>query len=406
MNPINVRYNGRLVGRLAEAALKGRTCIFFEYAPEFLASGIQLSPLHLPLRSGLISRDDPVPSPKLPGVFEDSIPDRWGQRIMLDWFRRKDIAANNATLLAQLCYVGGRGMGALSYEPEEGPQQTGAIDLGAIYAEAMAVDDSRKPLTEILHDIGSPPGGIQPKALIALPLQGDGPCLGGSRAIPAGYEAWLVKFTPGRADPGNIGADGRIEEAYARMARAAGIDIPPTRLLETGDSRTKRRHFAVKRFDRKGGERIHHHTLAGMTHMSGADLDYEMFLAVTRRVTRDEREVLRAFRRAAFNVLARNDDDHGRNHGFLLQNGEWKLGPAYDLTFRVLRERGMAVCGERRNASVKDLDLLARRAALDRSETQAILGQVRATISCWPDYASAAKVPPRHAAEVAAALGQ
>jgi serine/threonine-protein kinase HipA len=195
-----------------------------------------------------------------------------------------------------------------------------------------------------------------------------------------------------------------MEEAYALMARAAGVDMPPTRLLESKHGDRVRRHFAVKRFDRDEGGRIHHHTLAAMCQIPGCDLDYETLLRVTRRITRDEREVWRAYRRAVFNVLASNRDDHGKNHGFLYRNREWKLGPAYDVTFRgprQLSERGMAVCGERRSAGRKHLVTLAESEALDRRTALAIIDDVAAALERWREFAIQAKVPAALAADVA-----
>jgi serine/threonine-protein kinase HipA len=134
--------------------------------------------------------------------------------------------------------------------------------------------------------------------------------------------------------------------------RAAGIEIPDTQLLATQrEDGAARRHFAVRRFDRSGNQRIQYHSLAGLYHLGGGDFDYQVFLRVVRRITRDEREVWKAYRRAVFNVLASNRDDHGKNQGFLLRSKEWLLSPAFDLTFaapQALPERGMSVCGERR----------------------------------------------------------
>jgi serine/threonine-protein kinase HipA len=406
MSRLKVRYQDKLVGGLASVPVNGRTCIFFEYAPDFLRSGINLSPLRLPFRSGLISRDGGTPNEYLPGLFEDSVPDRWGLKLLNDWFRRKGIAEHEVTPLMMLSHVGQRSMGALIYEPEDGPPEAGRIDLASVYREAVSQEaEGPQALSQVLADIGSPPGGAQPKALITLPKEGRlDACYGGSRNVPAGHEAWIVKFTPRQVPRDNIGSDGRMEEAYALMARAAGIKIPPTRLLATGRGKEERLHFAAQRFDRDGNERIHHHTLAGMTHMRGGDLDYETLLAVTRAVTRDEREVLKAFRRAVFNVLACNDDDHGRNHGFLYRAGQWRLGPAYDVTFRRLRERGLAVCGTRSGAGISNLRELAARSALDRSTVESIIDEVQSALRKWKRFAKEAGVPADYAAQVETAI--
>ncbi len=187
------------------------------------------------------------------------------------------------------------------------------------------------------------------------------------------------------------------------MARAAGVDVPETRLLETPQAGGARHHFAVKRFDRAGPVRIHHHTLAAMCQVGGGDLNYETLLRVTRRITRDEREVWRAYRRAVFNVLAGNRDDHGKNHGFLYRHREWTLGPAYDLTFtspEQLPERGLAIAGERRAAATAYLLKLAESEALDRRAALGSIDHVREAVDRWREFADQAQVTSAHAIEI------
>lgn len=395
---LNVLFRGKPLGRLADAEVNGRTCVFFEYAPEFLRSGIELSPLHLPLGPGLKSREGTKPSDQLPGLFEDSLPDAWGQAILFDWFHRNGTPQHLVTPLMQLAYVGDRGMGALTYEPEHGPESTGEVDLEALQASAYAADE-QATFTDVLAEVGSSIGGAQPKALLAIAGTADNPRYWtGTRSLPPGFEAWLVKFSGRRED--NPGTDGRVEFAYSLMATAAGIDMATTRLLKAGN----RLHFATKRFDRRDNERIHHHTLARLMQIPGGDLDYETFLRLTAALTRDHRQVLRAYRRAVFNVLARNDDDHGRNHGFLLSDGEWTLSPAYDLTFRRLNERGLAVCGERRNAGIDQLKTLATRTDINPRAAVEIIDEVRSAISRWDAFADQAQVPVQFRSDIALAL--
>lgn len=385
---LHVRYLEKPFGRLAEADVNGRTCLFFEYDPAVLQAGLELSPFHLPLGPRLKSRDGAAPSDQLPGLFEDSLPDAWGQAILFDWFRKRGTPPHQVTPLQQLAYVGDRGMGALTYEPNHGPDPTAEVDLDALQTEAYQAEDNAT-FTDLLAETGSSVGGAQPKALIGLAVPaGDKPYWTGTRTLPPGYEAWLVKFSGRRGD--HPGSDGRVEYAYSLMAAAAGIEMTPTRLLATG----RRMHFATRRFDRHGAERIHHHTLARLTQTLGGDLDYETLLRVTAVLTRDHREVVKAFRRAVFNVLARNDDDHGRNHGFLYRAGEWTLSPAYDVTYRRLRARGLAVCGERRQAGAEHLQTLATRADIQPRQAAAIIAGVRAAVGKWKTYADQAEVPP------------
>ena len=397
MSSLTVRYLGQKVGRLAETSAG----IVFEYDPAFLATGQELSPFTLPLKPGVRTRGGGM----LPGLFDDSLPDAWGRRIMLEWFRQQGTAEHDVTPLAMLAFVGAHGMGALTYEPAreaaEHPWQD--LSLDALQAAVLRAEQAGEIDLNLLAAVGSSAGGARPKALIALPREGSGRTLAGAGEVPVTHEAWLVKF-----DTSPDGTHGPMEEAYALMACAAGVEMPETRLLETKQGHLVRRHFAVKRFDREGPDRIHHHTLAAMLQQSGGDLNYEIFLRVARRLAQDEGEVWRAFRRAAFNVLASNRDDHGKNHGFLYRNRSWQVGPAYDLTFsspQQLPERGMAILGERRVVQEKHLLRLAENEGLARRSAESIIEQVRASVVRWREFADQAQVPATKAAEVQRVLG-
>jgi serine/threonine-protein kinase HipA len=347
MNRLDVSYQGQKVGTLAEA----RGGIFFAYDAGFIAMGHELSPLHLPLGSGLRSRGS-APGMRLPGLFEDSLPDQWGERLMREWFRLQGISAHAVTPLMMLAYVGHRAMGALTYEPElRATHVGGRVHLHDLHEAAMQVEHSGAIDLDVLAEVGTSAGGARPKALIGLPHASVENILAGASELPPSHEAWLVKL-----DTSRNAAAGVLEEAYALMARAGGVDMPPTRLLET-----------------KHGN-----------------------------------EVWRAYRRAVFNVLASNRDDHGKNHGFLYRNGEWQLGPAYDVTFcgpRQLPERGMAICGERRNAGRQHLLKLAESETLDRRTALGIIDEVVAALARWHEFASQAKVSAALAADVAFELG-
>ena len=406
MSRIAVHYEDLLVGELAEA----RGAVFFEYSPAFIASRHELSPFRLPLGPGLKTRDTP-PSLRLPGLFEDSLPDAWGRRVMLEWFRRQGIPEHAVTPLRMLAYVGERAMGALRYTPALDIPAPSELDLAALCAAAAEAERGGEIDLAVLARAGSSAGGARPKALVHLPETADdasGPVPWVGPNPPPGYTPWLVKF-----DLGPAPLLGALEETVARLARASGIDVPPTRLLVTADPDGRpRRHFAVRRFDREIApdgtrRRVHHHTLAALLHMSAGDLDYQTFLRATRQLTRDEREVWRAYRRAVFNVLAGNRDDHAKNHGFLYRDRAWTLGPAYDLTPlspQQLPERGMAVCGERRAAGPDHLRKLAEAEGLDRKRAQTIIDEVAAALRHWPALAAEAGVPDRATRDVAASF--
>ncbi|HEY9250237.1 MAG TPA: HipA domain-containing protein, partial [Rariglobus sp.] len=282
MSRVTVHYQGLKVGELAVA----RGGVFFEYAAEFIASGHGLSPFHLPLGAGVKARDAAVPTMRLHGLFEDSLPDHWGRRVMMAWFRRLGTPEHAVTPLMMLAYVGRRAMGALDYTPELDVAPPGDVTLTDLCTAAAEAEKSGVVDLDVLAQVGSSAGGARPKALLNLPDSGEGAPQAGPVAAH-GYSSWIVKF-----DTTRDGTAGPLEEAYARMARAAGVDFPETRLLETKQADgVVRRHFAVKRFDRDGAERLHHHTLGGLLHAGGGDLDYQTLLRATRRLTKDEREV-------------------------------------------------------------------------------------------------------------------
>ena len=398
MSRIVVHYGQDRVGTLVEA--RGGT--FFEYDAAFLGTGHDLSPLTLPLGPGLRRRKDGPPN-SLPGLFEDSLPDQWGRRVMAGWFRKKGIPEHAVTSLMMLGYLGSRAMGALTYLPETDVEPAPEnVDLSAVYSAVEQMElDGPVDLTQ-LAELGTSAGGARPKALIGLAASGGPVVAAGTGLLPAGYEAWLVKFD---TSPGGVA--GPMEEAYARMARVAGLDVPPTRLLPTAAGGCHRLNFAVRRFDRNGRERLHHHTLSGLAEIGPGDFDYSLFLRITRRLTRNEEQVWKAYRRAVFNVLASNRDDHGKNQGFLYRAGQWTLSPAYDLTFaspRRMPERGMAVAGERAAAGPAELAKLAAGEGLDRARAQQIVDEVREAVSHWREHADAAQLAALPAAEIEAVL--
>lgn len=396
MSRLIVEYQGQRVGALDEVS----GGIAFEYDRAFLASGHELSPFTLSLKAGVQFRDSP-PSMRLPGLFDDSLPDQWGTRLMTEWFRRHGTPGHAITPLMRLAYVGRRGMGALVYTPEGDSNVTPhGITLNDLYAAAAAAESGGKIDMESLVPVGSSVGGARPKALLAVATSDPRKLLPGAGEIPEGFEAWIVKF-----DTSRDGDWAPMEEAFACMARAAGIDMLDTRLLETSHDGVVRRHFAAKRFDRVGSLRIHHHTLAGLLQLGGSDLDYTTFLRATRNLTKDEREVFRAYRRAVFNVLANNRDDHGKNHGFLYHDHCWRLGPAYDLTFRGdIPERGMAIVGERKNAGIRQLLELAEAESLDKRHALTVIDEVAQSMSRWPEFAEKAGVSAAKVAEIEKSL--
>ncbi len=388
------------VGMLAEENHR----IYFEYDAEFLAEGVSLSPFKLPLQSGLLEHTDREFGP-LPGLFDDSLPDGWGLLLMDRHFRRRGIDPHSISPLDRLSYLGRRTMGALTYHPphdSEGDRHELDLYLLGRNAEEILAGDAAEVLPQLMRAGGSP-HGARPKVLVGV--HGDR-LISGETDLPDDYEHWMVKFAA-KVDARDAGP---IERAYALMAKAAGITMPETRLFDVKKGRDRRRYFGVKRFDREtGGRRVHVHTFANMIHSNFRipSTDYADLLMVTRRLTRNHADVLRAFRQMAFNIAAHNRDDHGKNYAFLLpESGEWALTPAYDLTFSAGPggEHTMTVGGEGRRPTRAHCLALAGAAGMKSREADEIMDAVNGAIAGWREFADQGCCSKRATREVAAAL--
>lgn len=300
---VKVTYEGRRVGRLANTPDRR---IAFEYDSEWLATGFSLSPLRLPFTSGVhIAPRDPFDG--LPGVFNDSLPDGWGRYLLDRYLRTRGEKPDRFGPLDRLCWVGSRGMGALSYEPDTSlePDPTGPdLERMAIAADLVLRDQPAEDLESLFRNLGGS-SGARPKVMVT---NEDG--------------EWIVKF-PGPTDPPDIG---RIEYDTSLMARDAGIRIPETRLFEG-------KFFGTKRFDRVDGRRVHVITASGLLHADhrAPSLDYIDIGTALWTLSQDIREVEALIRLMTFNARIGNRDDHAKNFSFMVEDGRWRLAPAYDL---------------------------------------------------------------------------
>jgi serine/threonine-protein kinase HipA len=385
------------VGRLA---IKDRR-ILFEYDAEFLGSKLELSPFKLPLRPGVLA-GDPGKFGGLPGVFDDSLPDGWG-RLLLDRRIAQDgLHPGQLTLLDRLAWVGSRAMGALVYEPELGTAAPTIVNLREIEKETeLVLRDVEGPDLDRLIMIGGSPQGARPKALVQLGSDGK-TILYGAAEIRPGFTPYLVKF---RAK-GDDAHAGLLEHVYTKMAAAAGIDVPETRML--GRTPKHRGYFAERRFDRVDRRRIHLHTFCGL--MSAPheypSVTYRELLLVTRQLTRDESAVAEMFRRACFNVFAHNRDDHMKNFAFLMdEDGTWRPSPAYDLTFSdgPGGEHTLLVGTEGRNPTAEHLLDLAKQVGIKSSKQ--IVDDVRSAVSRFRSIADEAGLAKTARDRVARTLG-
>jgi serine/threonine-protein kinase HipA len=369
------------VGRLA---IRDRQ-IYFEYDQTFIENGLEISPLRLPLKSGVQSFNYDL-FEGLPGVFNDSLPDGWG-RLLFDRFARSHgILPDDITPLDRLVHVGSHALGALVFVPDHSAEDTqGDISLDSLALLTQEVLDgtSDDVLAELIALNGSS-AGARPKALIGVNEKRDH-IIHGVHDLPAGYTPWMVKF-PNSQDGLDAGA---IEYVYALMAKEAGVSMPDVHLFP---AQRGTGYFAIKRFDRDGDKRYHMHTACGLLHSDfrTPSLDYEDLVALTGMLTRDVREVEKLYQLAVFNVLAHNRDDHSKNFSYLMDSqGWWKISPAYDLTFSSgpRGEQSTMVMGEGKNPNVSHLLKLANEAKIKKDRAAEIVEATKSSLSKWPTLA-------------------
>lgn len=413
---VEVRLWGHTVGAVALDPKLGYYA--FEYAPKFVASGIELAPLAMPLAQ---ARDPFVfvalpelTYQRLPALLADALPDDFGNALINAWMASQGVAPSEITALDRLAYMGKRGMGALEFRPARGPHvaSSTAVDLAAlvesarraVHGEIDSDPHATAALAQIIQ-VGTSAGGARAKAAIAWnPATEE--IRAGQFDVEPGFEHWLLKFDGMGADR-ELGASrdyGRIEYAYHLMARRAGIDMSPCRLLEEGG----RAHFMTRRFDRDGNRKHHMQTLCAMAHLDykqRATHDYSQLLLTIQQLKLGHVALEEAFRRIAFNVMAANCDDHAKNFSFLLrEGGAWELAPAYDVihaynpngewTYQHL----MAVNGK--FSGITRADLLAVADQFGIGSAPKVLKLVNEAVAAWPEFARAAKVSSAEAARV------
>ncbi|PRF97934.1 type II toxin-antitoxin system HipA family toxin [Burkholderia ambifaria] len=314
---------------VSTTAITGRPLIVFEYSDDARKRGLELSSYALPVHGSKLRKDFPAHQLGLPGPVYDALPDGWGMLLMDRLFKRRGLNAARIGPLERLAYIGSHAMGAMSFEPVapeiQEPQPN--IPLNRLAAEVQEVlDGEGGAFLHQLLQVGGSPQGARPKALVYRD-----PRSGVFTTAPAAdFDAWLVKF-PARQEHPEVCA---IEMVYAECLRLCGIETPDTLHFDLPGGMAA---FASRRFDRRDGLRVPMQSVAAFT---GADyktpgaLDYVNFLRATHMCTNDVREKARAFERAVFNVAFNNRDDHPKNFAYIMaRSGEWKLAPAYDVTF-------------------------------------------------------------------------
>jgi len=411
-----VRLWGRTIG--AVSLEPGREIAAFQYDPAFAGSGIEVSPLPMPLNERVYTF--PV-LPKntfhgLPGLLADSLPDRFGNALIDAWLATQGRTPESFNAVERLCYTGTRGMGALEYAPVRGPRPRAAtkIEIDVLVRLAGEVLMHRGNLQGYFHDsgkdralrdilrVGTSAGGARAKAVIAWNRMTN-EVRSGQITAGDGFDYWLLKFdgVAGNKDkeledPKGYGA---IEYAYYLMARAAGITMTECRLLEENG----RRHFMTQRFDRlPNGEKLHMQSLCALAHFdfneAGAHA-YEQALLTIRQLRLPMASVEEQFRRMAFNIVARNQDDHVKNIAFLMnKKGEWSLAPAFDVTYSYnpsgfwTSTHQMTLNGRRDAFSIADFEACAQSAVMKRGRARTIIEEVLTAVKGWPEFADQARL--------------
>lgn len=416
---IEVRYAGNRVGALAA----GATATAFQYSADWLRRGVELAPFLMPLSGGARVYEfrglRPETFHTLPPAIADSLPDRFGNRIVDAWMARQGVSQSDITALDRLAYLDGRAMGALEFAPANGPADPppAILDLAELTIAARAAvagqlddegDETTRALQAVLQ-IGTSAGGARPKAVLNVD-DATGEFRSGALPPGPGESAWLLKFD-GATDERTLAESReftRVEYAYSLMATAAGIRMAETRLFHEGG----RAHFMTRRFDRPAtGERVHMTTLCGLRALDNDDVgvhDYAELLQAIVDLGLSADALVEAFRRMAFNVMAVNHDDHTKNHAFLMDaSGRWSLAPAYDLTYAnvpghpYMGQHCMGVDGEFRLITAGHLLRLADRFAIPYAKRE--LRRVRDVVDSWPEFAAKAEVPAVQIAAISAA---
>ncbi len=412
-----VRLWGRKIGAVALA--DGDEVASFEYTPEFVESGIEVSPLVMPLSSRVYSFPELAKKSfyGLPGLLADSLPDRFGNALINTWLATQSRSPNSFNAVERLCYTGRRGMGALEFSPRTGPRtrKAGNIQIDKLVDLASEILTQRdtlnasfaekrrqRALADILR-IGTSAGGARAKALIAWnPRTNE--VRSGQVNAGEGFEYWLLKFDGVKGnrdkeleDPKGYGA---IEYACYLMAKDCGIEMSICRLFEEGG----RRHFMTRRFDRgTDGKKRHMQSLGALAHfdfnLAGA-YSYEQAFLTIRQLGLPMSAIEQQFRRMVFNIVIRNQDDHVKNIAFLMNKaGQWALSPAFDMTYSYnptgswTSTHQMTMNGKREGFTQEDFKQCARVALLKRGEERLIISEILDVVSKWRDYATKAGIP-------------
>lgn len=362
---LEVIFNEKKVGTLA---LLNKNKIYlsaFQYDDEWIKNGFSISPFSLPLENKVfIPKIDPFNG--MFGVFSDSLPDGWGKLLVDRTLKKNNINPFEITSLDRLAIVGNSGMGGLEYIPQydfEIKSEIKDLDELALSCKKILNTEYSENLDELFL-LGGSSGGARPKILTNI-----------------NGEDWIIKF-PSKFDNDNIG---KQEYDYSLCAKKCGIFMPETKLFP---SKNCSGFFGVKRFDREKNsenkiKKIHMVSVSGLLETSHRipNLDYDILMKLTLKLTNDFEEVKKMYRLMCFNIFAHNRDDHSKNFSFLYNEikRKWELSPAYDLTYSnsIGGEHATTVAGNGKNPTIKDILKVAENIGLKKDESEKIALEIK-----------------------------
>ena len=405
---MNTRAEVWLWGRkIAYIELDDKGLVNFEYTPEFQKSGIELSPIMMPLSNKVYSFGELVSQSfkGVPGLIADSLPDKFGNAVIDNWLAKQGRLPESFNVIERLCYTGKRGMGALEYRPALSQDFSNVVEIDSLVDLANEVLQSRNKLEvksnkddalNQLFIVGSSAGGARAKAIIAWNKE-ENIIKSGQIDAGIGYDYYLIKFD-GVSESGDHGLSDpkgftKIEYIYYLMAKDAGIDMMDSELLEENG----RSHFITKRFDRVNGEKIHVQTFGALCHIDyniPRQASYEMLALRSIQLGIKQKQLDELFRRMVFNVLGVNNDDHVKNFSFLMdKDGIWTLAPAYDMTFSYrpdslwVSQHQMSINGKGKNITLEDIMSVAKIMRISSRKAVKIIEEVRNALKKWEEYA-------------------
>jgi serine/threonine-protein kinase HipA len=418
---VTVNYEDREVGAVSFDTATGVGA--FEYNATFIANGVELSPIKMPLAKQIYSFPElgPETFKGLPGLVADSLPDDFGNAVLNAWIASQGRLPEEITSLERLQYTGKRGMGALEYAPAKRQKNLNTsveIQIDELVSIAQEILDSREEFTLVLNSdgkedrdamlsllsVGMSAGGARPKAVLAF-NDSFTQVRSGQVNAPDGFTHCLMKFdgvSEHNKDKETFGDPlgyGAMEFVYSRMARACSIDMMPSRLLNEG----RRRHFVTQRFDRKRNKKIHVQTLNALAHADykkPGSFSYAELFGVGRQLRVSAKDAEQLLKRMVFNIVARNHDDHSKNVSFMLVESQWELSPAYDLVYsykpgsKWVNNHWMALNGKRDDFTREDIYSLEKLVPrFSQKYLNQIIDETIEHVAGWPALARENEVP-------------